>query len=93
MTPDEVTETPGETPTIEVRVYRDAVLVHQELCESEEQAALVVDEWAELDGIECEVDDLSTHNRPGDIFEPEPAVQGDEDYPGRLEIERSAQVD
>lgn len=62
-----------ETPTVEVRVFRHGALVHRELCESEDQAALVVDEWSELDGVECEVDDLSIHHRPGDILEPEPA--------------------
>jgi hypothetical protein len=70
-----------EAPTVEVRVFRHGELVHTELCESEEQAALVVEQWSELDGVQCEVDDLTVKHRPGDIFEPEPAVAGDEDYP------------
>jgi len=77
----EVSEERDEAPTIEVRVFRHGVLIQQELCESEEQALLVVDEWAELDGVECEVDDLSVHHRAGDILEPEPAELRDEDYP------------
>jgi hypothetical protein len=68
-----------ESPTIEVRVFRHGVLVHQELCESEELASLVVDEWSELDGVQCEVDDLTIRHLPGDIFEPEPVVTGDDD--------------
>jgi hypothetical protein len=79
-----------ETPTVEVRVYRHAELVHRELCESEEQAALVVEEWSELDGIECEVDDLSVHHEPGEIFEPEPAELREESYPDQIEIDGRA---
>ncbi len=40
----DVFEERDETPTIEVRVFRHGELVHQELCESEEQASLVVDD-------------------------------------------------
>lgn len=74
-----------EAPTIIVRVYRHEQLVREELCESEEEAALLVDEWSELEGVECEVDDLSVRHRPGDILEPEPAEPVDEDYPERVE--------
>ena len=49
----------GETPAVEVRVYRDGELVHTELCESEEQAAAIVDWWEETPGVECELYDLS----------------------------------
>jgi hypothetical protein len=68
-----------ETPTVEVRVFRHGALVHHELVESEEQAALVVDEWAEHDGATCEVDDLSIRHRAGQILEPELAELPDED--------------
>lgn len=61
-----------ESPTIEVRVFRHGELVSRHLCESEEQAQLVVDEWAELDGVRCEVDDLSVQHRPDDILAPDP---------------------
>lgn len=76
-----------ETPTVEVRVYRHGELVHRELCESEEQAALVIEEWSEMDGVECEVDDLSVRHEPGDILEPEPAELLDEDYPEQREVD------
>ncbi len=74
-----------EAPTIEVRVFRRGQLVHQELCESEAEAAVVVDAWAELDGVECEVDDLSVRHRLGDVAEPEPAELRDEEYADALE--------
>jgi hypothetical protein len=67
-----------EAPTIEVRVFRNGELVHTELCESEEQASLVVDEWSELDGVQCEVDDLTIRHRPGDILEPGEAITTDD---------------
>jgi hypothetical protein len=76
-----------EAPMLEVRVFRHGELVHQELCESEEQASLVIDEWSELDGVECEVDDLSVHHRPGDILRPEPAQMRDEEYPSQAEAD------
>jgi flavodoxin len=86
----EFVEERDEAPTIEVRVFRHGELVHRELCESEEQASLVIDEWAELDGVECEVDDLSVRHRPGEIMEPEPAEVRDEGYPDQREVDRSA---
>jgi hypothetical protein len=49
----------GETPTLELRVYRRGVLVHRELCASEAEAAALVEVWEEEPGTECEVDDLS----------------------------------
>lgn len=86
----EVFEERDEAPTIEVRVFRHGELVHQERCESEEQASLVVDEWAELDGVECEVDDLSVHHQPGEILEAEPAELREEDYADQREIDSRA---
>jgi hypothetical protein len=86
----DVFEARDETPTIEVRVFRHGELVHRELCESEEQASLVIDEWSELDGIECEVDDLSVHHEPGEILEPEPAELREETYPEQRELDGRA---
>lgn len=83
----DVFEERGETPTVEVRVYRHGKLVHRELCESEEQASLVIEEWSELDGVECEVDDLSLRHEQGDILEPEPAELREEDYPQEREVD------
>lgn len=69
-----------EAPTIEVRVWRHGELVHTELCESEEQASLVLEEWQEMDGVRCEVDDMSVRHRQGEILEPEPPEPTAEDY-------------
>jgi hypothetical protein len=79
----------GETPTIEVRVYHHGRLVERELCESEDEAMLVVDAWSEIEGVECEVDDLSIRHRPGDILEPEPPELDTEQYPRAGESEGS----
>ena len=43
---------------VEVRVYRYGDLVHRELCGSMEQAWLVIDDWAEMGGVSCEVGDM-----------------------------------
>ena len=77
---DESLSERDEAPTVEVRVFRHGTLVHRELVESEEQAAIVVDEWAELDGVQCEVDDLSIRHHPGEILEPELLSLPDEDH-------------
>lgn len=69
------------TPTIEVRVYRHGALIERELCESEQEAARLVETWSEFDDVTCQVDDLSFHHRPGDVLEPEPAELAEEDYP------------
>ena len=69
-----------ERPAVEVRVFRHGELIQQILCESEEEAASVVGHWSEIDGTECEVDDLSVHHHAGDVLEPEPATPGEEDY-------------
>lgn len=79
-----------EAPTIEVRVWRHGELVHTELCESEEQASLILEEWEELDGVRCEVDDLSVRHRPGDILEPEAPEPAAEDYQEQAEQELGA---
>lgn len=81
-----------ENPTVEVRVYRHGVLVHQELCESEEQAALVVEEWSDLDGVSCEVDNLTPHNHPDDALEPG-ADLAEEDYRDQRELDSRARLE
>jgi hypothetical protein len=83
----------GEIPVIEVRVFRHGALVHRELCESEEQAALVVDDWAELDGVVCEVDDLTVRHGPDDILAPEPAELDEDDYPVQVEVDSRLRQD
>lgn len=70
-----------EYPTIEVRVYQHGRLLRRELVESEEAAAVVLDIWSELEGVTCEVDDLTVQHVPGQVLEPEPALLPD-DRPG-----------
>jgi hypothetical protein len=72
---------PGNTPGTEVRVFRNDELIERVLCESEEEAAVVLEKWAEVDDVTCLVDDLSFHHTPDDVLEPEPAEPTDEDYP------------
>jgi len=48
---------------IEVRVYRHGDLVHREQCGSMEQAWLVIDDWAEMNGVSCEVGDMLVRRR------------------------------
>jgi hypothetical protein len=59
-----------ETPTIEVRVYRDGSLVQRELCESAVEAAAVVDSWSEVEGVICQVDDTSSGSVPAGVLDP-----------------------
>ena len=70
-------EEPDTAPTVEVTVYRDGKVIHRELCESESDAAAVVDRWQETDGTEFQVDDLAVHHRPTDILEPTESVLDD----------------
>ena len=72
------------TPTIEVRAYRDGTLVGRTLCESEQAAMEAVEDWSEVEGVVCEVDDLSFRHRAGDVFEPDPSIEvpGDGPDPG-----------
>lgn len=72
---------PDATPVTEVRVYRDDELVERVLCESEEEAAEVLERWAEVEDVTCLVDDLSFHHAPGDVLEPEPTELLEDEYP------------
>jgi hypothetical protein len=66
--------------TVEVVVFEHGAEIHRELCESAEEAALVVDRWSERPGVECQVDDLSVHHQPTDILEPSPDEFVDDEY-------------
>lgn len=70
----------GATPTIEVSVFRHGELIERQLCESEEDAAALVEQWSELEDVTCLVDDLSFHHSPDDVLEPEPAEPVEEPY-------------
>ena len=47
-----------EAPSLLVRIWRDGVVVHEEFCESSEQADRVIDEWGDPAGTRAEVLDL-----------------------------------
>ncbi len=62
---------------MEVRVFRDGELLTRELCESEEDAAAVVESWEETEGVECVVEDLSVTARDESTLEVEVDADGD----------------
>lgn len=69
-------------PTLEVRIYNHARLLARELCESEEDAAAVVERWSDVANLFVVADDLSTKHEPDDILAPEePFIGSDADYP------------
>lgn len=80
MTGGRATEREGPAG-VEVRVFQHGHLVHLERCESEEEARNVVARWTEIDGTECEVDDLSVRHQLGEILEPETTEPAEDEYP------------
>ena len=84
---DPFVESISEARTIEVRIWRRGRLLGTELCESEEQASLAFGSWSAIDGVDCEVADLSggRFNGRADGGPPEPE---DEAYPESMELER-----
>ena len=70
----------GVTPTLEVRVYRDGVLVQRVLCETEEDAVATVEAAEEEMGVRCEVDDLSAQHHGIDEIEVE-RTDSEDEYP------------
>ena len=78
-----------EAPTVEVRLYRQGELIHRELCQSEEQADLIIEAWSEMDGVSFEVDDLSARHTQGENSEPEAIEAHEEDYAEQAELDRA----
>jgi hypothetical protein len=84
MTTQQLSETVG-TPTLEVRVYRGDTLIERELCESEDEVALVVATWSEREDLDDLVDlrveigdpPSDTSGSPSDA---EPVGPFEEDY-------------
>jgi hypothetical protein len=71
----------GEAPTLEVTVYRHGAPIHRELCESADAAADIIEQWSEIDGVECTVYDLSVQHQAGQILEAAPEDVAPEAYP------------
>ena len=69
----------GESPTLEVRAYREGKLLERAFCETEQEAADVVAAWEELEGVECVVDDLSAETE--DVGSRELERDAGDDYP------------
>lgn len=67
----------GERGSIEVRVRRHGVVVHEEWCETAEQAAEVVGAWGDADGVEVDVFDRLR----GDPVDIAVEVTDDDAYP------------
>jgi len=65
-----VLEETADSPSVEVRIWRNGELIQRELAESAEAAQDIVDAWSEIEGVECEVDDLSVTHRADEILEP-----------------------
>ena len=68
----------GRQPTLEVVVRRHGDVVHRELVESEQEAALVAEAWAELEGVQCEVRSISGP-LPEDLSALEPGALGEDE--------------
>lgn len=60
------------TPTLQVNVYEGGVLIAQVPCESAEEAADIVAEFEEREGVRCEVEDLAVEHGPDDVLAVEP---------------------
>ena len=64
------TQADRTTPTLEVRVLRDGVVVHRELCEGELDARGVVQTWSDVEGVIVDVVDLTRDAEPSGVLEP-----------------------
>lgn len=62
---------PGDAAPVELRLYRDGSLALRQLCESPDEAARLVQEWADQGLSRVEIDDLSSRHEPDEILEPE----------------------
>jgi hypothetical protein len=60
------------TPTLEVRILRDGVVIQRELCETDEEANAVVEAWSDTEGILVEVEDLSRSGGSAGVLDPRP---------------------
>ena len=69
MTDNSNLEVPNDSPTVEVRAYRQGELIATELCLTVDEAAALVASWEETPGVTCEVGDLSTPTANGSAAE------------------------
>jgi hypothetical protein len=59
-------------PALQVNVFEEGRLVARVPCETAQEAADVVAELEEKDGVRCEIEDLGTRHGPEDVLAPEP---------------------
>ena len=67
------------TPRLEVRILRDGVIVQRELCETAEEADVVVEAWSDTEGVVVEVEDLTRSGRAAGVLDPRPGEVDAED--------------
>lgn len=72
------TEYDAGAPTIEVCIYRGDLLLVRELCETEADAAALVEQWSDVQDVYVLIDDLSSRHGPGDILAPDELLTGDD---------------
>lgn len=65
-----------ETPALRVNVFEYGRLITRVLCESADDAADVVAQWEDTEGVVCEIEDLAARHRAADVLgaEPEDAI-------------------
>ena len=71
-----------ESPSIEVRIYRDDRLVVREICQSREDAAAIAEQASDRDHVYLLVEGACSDRGPGDVITREaPRWATDEDQP------------
>ena len=61
-----------EVPTLQLNIYKQGRLVARIPCESVDEAAVIVAQWEDGDGIEYTLEDLSATHGAADVLAPEP---------------------
>lgn len=78
----------GETPSLEVRAYRNGELVRTARCDSEEEVAAIIEQWTEeADDLWCEILDLTDPKPSTELIDRVLPAELDEDYPPAVEPE------
>ena len=72
MSPMSEAQADSTTPTLEVRVLRDGVVIQRELCETDEEANAVAEAWSDAEGVRVEVEDLSRSGASPGVLDPRP---------------------
>jgi hypothetical protein len=66
----------SHTPhNVEVRGWRDGRVAMRQICESEDEALALVEQWAEMGMTRVEIDDLSAHHGGDAILDPDVEIE------------------